>query len=109
VGDEIDGFAHMGRVPFLSKEKEPKETAAFGLIPATRAVFLNQKSCRAKLALFRFLHGKLNSAQTWRVEVVAAIFTSKTLTPSMAEKRARQHPHRLASFIFSAIQSFSGF
>jgi len=47
-------------------------------------VFLKQKSCRAKLALFRFLHGKLNRAQTWRVMVAAAIFASKTLTPSMA-------------------------
>jgi len=50
-------------------------------------VFLNQKFCRAKLALFRSLQVKLNRAQTWRVKVIAAIFVSKTLTPSMAEKR----------------------
>jgi len=78
---------NCGRVAFLSKEKQPKETSALGLLPATRAVFLNQKSCRAKLALFRFLHIKLNRAQTWRVMVIAAIFASKTLTPSMAEQK----------------------
>jgi len=87
ITQQLYWFRLNGRVPFLSKEKAPKETSAFGLLPATQAVFLNQKSCRAKLALFRFLRVELNSAQTWRVMVAAAISASKTLTPSMAEQR----------------------